>query len=131
MKPMGNSPPGLSWPGSSFALSASALHLFRNDSQRVELAVAIAALIPTTVFALWFAASENFRHFALSLNPRILMGAHLWRIIGFTFVLSQARGVLPAIFTLPAGYGDMAIGATATPVASASLTRTPNIVVSV
>ncbi len=32
-------------------------------------------------------------------------------------MLSQARGVLPAIFALPAGYGDMAIGATATLVA--------------
>jgi len=100
-----------------FALSASALHLFRNDSQRVGLAVAIAALAPLVIFSLWFATSETFRRFALSLNPRILTVAQSWRIIGFTFVLLQARNVLPAIFALPAGYGDMAIGATATLVA--------------
>jgi len=100
-----------------FALSASALHLFRNDSQRVGIAVAIAALTPIVVFALWFALSENFRQFALSLNPRVLTGAQSWRIIGFTFVLLQARNLLPAIFALPAGYGDMVIGATATLVA--------------
>ena len=34
--------------------------------------------------------------------------------MGFTFVLLEARGVLPGIFALPTGYGDMAIGMTAT-----------------
>ena len=43
--------------------------------------------------------------------------AQTWRIIGFIFVLLEARGVLPAIFALPAGYGDMTFGATATLVA--------------
>ena len=100
-----------------FALSASALHLFENNSQRVGIAVAIAATIPLVVFALWFATSETFRQFALSLNPRILTGVQVWRIIGFIFVLLQARNLLPAIFALPAGYGDMFIGATATLVA--------------
>jgi hypothetical protein len=95
-----------------FALSASALHLFKNDSNRIGLAVAIAALTPIIVFSLWFAASESFRRFVLSLNPRVLTSAQAWRIVGFTFVLLEARGVLPAIFALPAGYGDMAIGAT-------------------
>ncbi len=100
-----------------FALSASALHLFRNDAQRVGLAVAFAALTPILIFAAWFSFSENFRQFTLSLNPRILTATQTWRLIGFTFVLLQARNVLPAIFALPAGYGDMFIGATATLVA--------------
>ena len=100
-----------------FALSASALHWFRNDANRVGLAVAFAAVVPILVFALWFAASEKFRQFTLSLNPQLLTLAQSWRIIGFTFVLLEARGVLPAIFALPAGYGDMAIGMTATFVA--------------
>jgi hypothetical protein len=100
-----------------FALSASALRWFKNDANRVGLAVAVAAVAPILVFALWFTASEKFRQFALSLNPQILTFAQSWRIVGFTFVLLEARGVLPAIFALPAGYGDMAIGATATLVA--------------
>jgi hypothetical protein len=100
-----------------FALSGSALHWFRNDANRVGLAVAFAAVVPILVFALWFAASEKFRQFTLSLNPQLLTLAQSWRIIGFTFVLLEARGILPAIFALPAGYGDMAIGMTATFVA--------------
>ena len=87
---------------SLFALSASALHWFRNDANRVGLAVAFAAVVPILVFALWLAASEKFRQFTLSLNPQLLTLAQSWRIIGFTFVLLEARGVLPAIFALPA-----------------------------
>ncbi|MGB7730246.1 MAG: hypothetical protein WBL50_19615 [Candidatus Acidiferrum sp.] len=95
------------------AASASALQLFRNNANRVGIAVAIAAVTPLLIFSLWFAGSQKFRQFALSLDPAILTSAQAWRLIGFTFVLLQARGVLPAIFALPAGYGDMAIGATA------------------
>lgn len=101
----------------TFALVASALHLFENESNRIGLAVAVAALTPIVIFALWFAGSQPFRRFALSLNPRILTVAQSWRILGFIFVLLHAYGVLPAIFALPAGYGDMAIGLTATAVA--------------
>jgi len=108
---------GLITAWSLFALSASALHWFRNDANRVGLAVAFAAVVPILVFALWFATSEKFRQFTLSLNPQLLTLVQSWRIIGFTFVLLEARGVLPAIFALPAGYGDMAIGMTATFVA--------------
>jgi len=97
-----------------FALTGSALHLFRNDEQRIGLGVALAAGIPILLFALWVAVSKSFRQFALSLNPSILTLAQSWRLIGFTFVLLEARDVLPAIFALPAGYGDMFIGATAT-----------------
>src|SRR5204863_7839161 len=97
--------------------ATSALHVFENNSNRIGLAVGMAALTPIVVFFLWLAASESFRRFTLSLNPRILTSAQAWRMVGFTFVLLEARGALPAIFALPAGYGDMAIGATASFVA--------------
>jgi hypothetical protein len=95
------------------AASASALQLFRNNANGVGIAVAIAAVTPLLIFSLWFARSQKFRQFTLSLDPATLTSAQAWRLIGFTFVLLQARSVLPAIFALPAGYGDMAIGATA------------------
>jgi hypothetical protein len=99
------------------ALSASALDVFRNDSQRVGGAVAIAAVTPILLFAIAFAASASFRRFTLSLNPQVLTLVQSWRFLGFVFVLLQAHDLLPAIFALPAGYGDMAIGLTATYVA--------------
>jgi hypothetical protein len=92
---------------------ASAAHLFLNPLAQFGVGVAVAATVPLIVFSLWFAASEGFRNFALSLNPRILTSVQVWRVVGFTFVLLQARSVLPAIFAWPAGYGDMFIGVTA------------------
>jgi hypothetical protein len=96
-----------------FAFSASAAHLFKNQSNSVGLGVGLAALTPVIAFSVWFSVSGKFRAFALALNPRILTFVQSWRILGFIFVILQAHGVLPAIFALPAGYGDMAIGATA------------------
>ncbi|MCU1239635.1 MAG: hypothetical protein JWO71_361 [Candidatus Acidoferrum typicum] len=100
-----------------FALSASALHLFQNNANRIGLAVAIAAVTPIVVFSLWFAASDSFRRFTLSLNPKLLTSAQSWRFVGFTFVLLEAHRILPAVFAFPAGYGDMFIGVTASYVA--------------
>jgi len=68
-----------------FALSASALYLFKNDSNRIGVGVGIAALAPIVLFSLWFAVSQRFRQFTLSVNPTILTAAQAWRIIGFTF----------------------------------------------
>jgi hypothetical protein len=95
------------------AFWASAQHLFVNPTARLGVGIAVAALTPIIVFSLWFAASEGFRNFALSLSPKVLTSLQVWRIIGFTFVVLEARNVLPAMFAWPAGYGDMFIGATA------------------
>jgi hypothetical protein len=95
------------------ALSASALHLFQNNVNRIGLATASAALLPIVAFALWFAFSAAFRQFTMSLSPVLLTAAQSWRILGFVFLLAEARGTLPALFALPAGYGDMFIGITA------------------
>ncbi|HTZ74117.1 MAG TPA: hypothetical protein VMB47_09365 [Candidatus Aquilonibacter sp.] len=95
------------------ALSASALHVFENTSQSVGVAVGVAALAPIVLFSLWFAASKPFREFAFSLDARNLTLAQIWRVIGVIFVVLEAHRVLPAVFALPAGYGDLFIGATA------------------
>jgi hypothetical protein len=100
-----------------FAVAASARHLFLNPANRVGIAVAVAAVAPIVIFSLWLAASESFRRFTLSLNPRLLTLLQSWRVLGVLFVILEARGVLPAIFALPAGYGDITIGITASLVA--------------
>jgi hypothetical protein len=101
----------------TFALSASALHLFKTQSSRLGAAVGLAALAPIILFSLWFAGSDSFRQFALSLNPRTLTYVQFGRLVGVVFLILEARGALPAIFALPAGYGDIFIGATASFVA--------------
>lgn len=99
------------------ALTASALHVFSNGANRLGLSIAVASLAPILLFFLFFAFSSGFRSFALRLSPSTLTALQIGRIIGFSFLLLEARRALPAIFALPAGYGDMFIGATATLVA--------------
>ena len=96
-----------------FALSASALHLFKTDPDVPPLAMGLAVLIPLVVFLLWFRTSAGFREFALSLNPGILTFVQSWRIAGLAFLALYTVGLLPGVFALPAGWGDIAIGATA------------------
>ena len=101
----------------TFALTASVLHLFENPSNRIGGAVAIAAVVPILIFGVWYAVSERFRQFVLSIDPRLLTVVQMGRTMGFTFLLLQARDLLPAVFAFPAGYGDMTVGITATLVA--------------
>lgn len=98
----------------ALAFAASALGWFRNDSARIGAGVGLAALTPILVFTLWSATSPKFRKFTATLDPRLLTLAQTWRIVGFVFVLLEAKGRLPGIFAWPAGYGDMFIGLTAT-----------------
>jgi hypothetical protein len=96
-----------------FAFTASALHVFKNDPQQPPLAFGLAILIPLATFVLWSASSPQFRQFLFSLNPRTLTLVQSWRIAGLTFIALYTYGLLPGVFALPAGLGDMAIGATA------------------
>ncbi|MFB3916747.1 MAG: hypothetical protein ACE14M_08460 [Terriglobales bacterium] len=95
------------------AVSASVLQLFRNNSAQFGLPIAVAALTPILLFLLGFGISAGFRQFALSLSPRTLTLVQTWRIGGFVFLVLYTFGILPGLFALPAGWGDMAIGATA------------------
>ena len=98
-----------------FALSllASALHLLETPQGRPPLGLLLAVLTPIAAFSVWYLRSPAFRDYILSLDPRTLTMLHSWRIAGFVFVVLYAYGILPGMFALPAGWGDIAIGATA------------------
>jgi hypothetical protein len=98
-------------------LAASALHVFNTAPGRPPLPLGIAFLIPIAVFWLWFRISEAFRRFVLALDPRSLTSMHSLRTGGFVFLVLYTYHLLPGLFALPAGLGDIAIGATATLVA--------------
>ena|SRR5277367_3844393 len=101
-----------------FALSASALHLFQTSPTAPPLAFGLSVLTPILVFLAWFRISPGFRAFVLGLNPRMLTLVHSWRVGGFVFLVLYTYGILPGMFALPAGWGDIAIGATAAFVAT-------------
>jgi hypothetical protein len=96
-----------------FSLTASALHLFKTEPEQPPLPVGLAVLIPIVIVGVWSAVSRSFRQFLLELNPRTLTIVQAWRIAGFVFLVLYAYGILPGQLALPAGWGDIAIGATA------------------
>ena len=96
-----------------FSLGASARHLYTNGPNQPPLPLGLAALTPIVLFLAWFYSSAAFRQFTLSLSPRTLTVVQSWRIEGFTFLALAAYGILPGLFALPAGWGDIAIGVTA------------------
>jgi hypothetical protein len=77
------------------------------------LPMAIGAAAPLVLFFAWLRISRSFRTFVLSLDLRLIAGMQAWRWAGLGFLSLYAQKVLPAVFAVPAGLGDMAIGVTA------------------
>jgi hypothetical protein len=96
-----------------FSLFSSALHFYVNAPNRPPIAFGLAVVTPIVFFLVWFAASPGFRQFVLSLSPRTLTLVQSMRIAGFVFLVLGTYRILPALFALSAGWGDIAIGATA------------------
>jgi hypothetical protein len=94
-------------------LVASGLHLYRTGPGQPPLLFGLAAVVPIVVFLVWFARSASFREFTMSLSPRVLTLVQSLRIVGYVFLVLATYGILPRVFALPAGWGDIAIGATA------------------
>ncbi len=75
--------------------------------------IAIGVGAPLLLFFAWLRLSQSFREFVLALDLRFIAGIQAWRWAGLGFLSLYAHSVLPAVFALPAGLGDMAIGFTA------------------
>ena len=96
------------------SLIASSLHLYRAGQNQPPLPLGLAAGVPILIFIAWFSISNGFGEFVLSLSARVLTLVQSWRIAGFVFLVLATYGILPRFFALPAGWGDITIGATAT-----------------
>lgn len=72
--------------------------------------IALTVLIPVVLFLTAYALSERFRNFVLAQDIRTLTRLQHWRVVGFVFLALYAFDHLPALFALPAGLGDVAIG---------------------
>ena len=95
------------------ALSASALHLLNTPSTVPPIPLGIAAVLPLFLFGAWYALSPSFREFCLGLDRSVLTMIQSWRVAGFVFLVLYSYHILPGMFALPAGWGDIAIGVTA------------------
>ena len=72
--------------------------------------VGLALLLLLVAAATALSASPTLRH--LLSNQKNLIRMHVWRLEGVVFLLLMAAGQVPALFAIPAGIGDMLVGAT-------------------
>jgi len=66
--------------------------------------------IPLALFFAAYFGWGAFRTFILSVDLRFVTAIQAWRWGGLGFLSLLANGILPWLFALPAGLGDMAIG---------------------
>lgn len=78
--------------------------------------VGIALLVAFGAMVVAFAASPSLR--SLFTNQQHLIRLNVWRLVGAVFLLLMLDGQMPALWALPAGIGDIAVGTTAFWVAS-------------
>jgi hypothetical protein len=91
-------------------ISLGAFGAFVGRPGTPPIAVGLGVGAPLLLFfsALWL--SPSFREFVLSIDLRLIVGIQAWRWAGLGFLSLYAHNVLPAMFALPAGLGDMAVG---------------------
>ena len=93
------------------ALGASGAFVGRPGTPPIAIGIGVGA--PLLIFFTWLWLSQSFRDFVLKLDLRLIAAIQAWRWAGLGFLALYAQKVLPAVFALPAGLGDMAIGVTA------------------
>jgi hypothetical protein len=90
--------------------SLGAFGAFAGHPGAPPIAIAVGVGAPLLLFFAWLRFSQAFRRFVLSLDLRLIAAMQAWRWAGLGFLALYAHDVLPAMFALPAGLGDMAVG---------------------
>jgi hypothetical protein len=73
--------------------------------------IGITLILVLLILAGCLLVSPSLRH--LLTNQRNLIRLNLWRLVGMVFLLLMANRQMPALWALPAGIGDVIVGATA------------------
>ena len=70
---------------------------------------------PVILFVAGYLLSDAFRRFVRSLvgDPWVITALQTYRVLGVSMAIEALRNALPAVFGLPAGFGDLFIGVTA------------------
>lgn len=91
----------------------AAAGVFDVPPSKPALPTIIAITLPVGLFAAAMIASPRLRALALAIDPVLLVELQAWRILGGIFLVIYAFGILPGLFALPAGFGDVAVGVAA------------------
>jgi hypothetical protein len=111
------------WFGLVFFLASQGAFVGRAGSPPLPIFFGVA--IPLALFFALYFGLKSFPDFILGADLRFVAAIQAWRWGGLGFLSLYANGILPGLFALPAGLGDMAIGFSA-PWIVLSLIRNPS-----
>jgi hypothetical protein len=102
--------------------SAAINGVFRPGNNTPPL-VPLAIFLPVIVGAPILLRSKRIGEVLDAMPASWLVGLQVYRILGGIFLVGWARGVIPGLFALPAGIGDVTTGLLALPVAYSLASR--------
>jgi hypothetical protein len=105
------------WLAATFILGRAGI--FRSAVHQPFPYIAIAIFAPIITGALFIRHSKPVRELIDAVPQSWLVGVQVYRVVGVTFLVLHTADLLPSIFALPAGYGDVFIGISAMLVALA------------
>jgi hypothetical protein len=105
--------------------SAAINGAFRPGSNTLPL-VPLAIFLPVIVGAPILLRSKRIGEVLDAMPASWLIGLQVYRVFGGIFLVGWARGVIPGLFALPAGVGDVTTGLLALPVAYSLASRYGN-----
>jgi hypothetical protein len=104
--------------------SAAINGVFRPAASRVPL-LPFAIFVPVIIGAPILLGSRRMGRVLDATPATWLIGLQLYRVFGSVFLVGWARNVIPAVFALPAGIGDVITGLLAVPIAISLAAGTP------
>lgn len=113
----------LGWLGLSIALAAAGAYEAR--PYRIFPYIALAINLPILIGGIAMWRSARLREIVNLIPPSWLIAFQAYRGQGGLFLLLSGLGLLPAAFAIPAGFGDVFVGATAIMVAAAFAANHP------
>jgi hypothetical protein len=84
--------------------------LLVNTDRSLFAPVTLSVVIPVVLFFTIYNLSARFRSGVEAEGIKFLTAIQLWRSIGFAFLALYFYDVLPGLFALPAGLGDVGVG---------------------
>jgi hypothetical protein len=110
-----------------FALTMGILGQFVSGAQKPPLDLGLALALPVIFFVAGYLRRRSLWAFAQTLNLKLIVLLHVWRLVAIAFLVNYAQGRLPGGFALPAGIGDIITALAAIPLVLAMSNPAPGI----
>ncbi len=94
----------------SVAVLLAQAGVFQIEFGGIPVAIVAGIALPVIGFVTAWQFSAPVRAFVEAQDLALLTALQGWRVVGAAFLFLWAYGLLPAVFALPAGIGDVAVG---------------------